>query len=65
MEATDKAAAIRGALDKMDSLWLLLSDCLSNSGSETRRNSPNLSSITGQLRSYWAICTKVAGSSEF
>lgn len=40
MEATDKAAATRGALDKMDSLWLLLSDCLSNSVSETRRNPP-------------------------
>lgn len=49
MEATDKPAATRGALDKMDSLWLLRSDCLSNSESETRRNSPNLSSINEQL----------------
>lgn len=58
MEATDKAAATRGALDKMDSLWLLLSDCLSNSVSETRRNPPNLSSIIGQLISWWGYLHK-------
>lgn len=58
MEAMDKAATTRGALDKMDSLWLLLSDCLSNSVSETRRNSPNLSSVTGQLISWWGYLHK-------
>ena len=57
VEATDKAAAIRGALDKMDSLWLL-NDCLRNSVSEIGRNSPNLSSVTGQLRSCWGYLHK-------